>query len=286
MTVFDKSPPRKACLVIGLAAVACLALATPASATTYTLADRNSTLLINDVNGWGMFDWYVEGTNQLWYQWFWYRLDPQGPEQRLDTLPLDAAFLTDTNPFDDIREDTLTVRFGTADTFYITIKFSLTGGAIGSYASDVLENINIDNNTGTPLDITFFQYVDFDLSSYAFDDTAAMIDDNTVRQWESQPCTPMLAEVITSPPPDGHEVSTADIETRLNDASPTTLTGQNLSGPPNDVAWAFQWDFVVAGYGTQQISKDKRLELVPEPLTMLGVFLGVGGLCGYIRKRR
>ena len=67
--------------VYALAVVAC-----PATATLYLLEDRNSSAVIDDGSEEGMSSWIVDGTENLFQQWFWYRIGDQVDESSLDTL--------------------------------------------------------------------------------------------------------------------------------------------------------------------------------------------------------
>jgi hypothetical protein len=288
MTVLDKSPPRKATGVAALVIAACIVMAaSPASATLFTITDENSHVRIIDAEPWGVFDWQVDGINQLWFQWFWYRIGDIGGEARIDALPLMVAGTTDTD-FDG-DEDTLYLKYGSVNDFIIEVKFSLVGGAPGSYTSDLAEQVTV-TNYGASRDFHIFQYVDFDLSNYAYDDMALLTAPAHVTQWDTQPFEDnmfMVSEVGTVSAPDHWEIGTAAIMAGLDDAAPTTLPDiDGPSGPGVDVAWAFQWDQTIGPDKTFAFSKNKVIWLVPEPMTMIGVFVGIGGLCGYLRRRR
>jgi hypothetical protein len=56
---------------------------------------------------------------------------------------------------------------------------------------------------------------------------------------------------------------------------------------PGDMTWAFQWDRVIPASGpgrTFIISKDKRLNVVPEPTTMF--LLSTAGALALCRRRQ
>src|SRR5215475_11846101 len=68
-----------------LSAAVLLMLAVGAQAQIQTLVNNNSFADINPNNQQGMFDWFVDGQNQLFQQWFWYRVG-NNPEQSIDTI--------------------------------------------------------------------------------------------------------------------------------------------------------------------------------------------------------
>ncbi len=55
-----------------------------------TLTDNNSVAQINPNSQSGMFNWSVDGQNQLNQQWFWYRIG-NTPEQSIDTISAPLA---------------------------------------------------------------------------------------------------------------------------------------------------------------------------------------------------
>jgi hypothetical protein len=68
----------------------------------------------------------------------------------------------------------------------------------------------------------------------------------------------------------------------LNDGLPTTLNG-NLGPMTGEVAWALEWDFTLPAGGSYLISQDKTLTLVPEPVTLALVGLGLAAV--FCRRR-
>jgi hypothetical protein len=65
-----------------------------------------------------------------------------------------------------------------------------------------------------------------------------------------------------------------------SDLSDTVFAG------PGDVTWAYQWDFTLGNGQSFIISKDKNMMELPEPVTMAGLFLGIGCLARYVRNRK
>jgi hypothetical protein len=245
-----------------------VALATPANATTFTLTDLNSSAQINDASQAGMSNWTVNGVNQLSQQWFWFRVGSSGAQASIDTLPLVSAIASDTNA--NPGNDTLTLRYGSATTFFIDIKYTLNGSA--SSGSDMGEQISITNkSTTSPLDFHFFQYTNFDLNGTPAGDNVTLLNSNTVRQSKG---STVIAETVTTPAANHYELGlTTDSPNtlfRLNNVNGLTLndqpTGPNPTRGPGDATWAFEWDPTIGANSTFQISKDKNLS-IPEPGT-------------------
>ncbi len=249
------------------------------------LWDNNAYLRVNTAetgNRIGMDRWEIDGTNHLYNQWFWFRIGDSGPEQRISSLPEFGRSVQDTNEFIDPRPDTFNIRYGSATTYWIDVRFSLTGGAIGSGVSDVLETISVTNNSGTTLPFRFFQYADFDLNNDVVDDAVWINPFNRVWQRDG---AMTVSETVVSPPPTASEVNIYPTTINaLDDLLPTTLSGASVinDGIRRDYTWAFQWNFDLASGGTFIISKDKLI--VPSPAA--GALLGIGGLVAVRRRRR
>jgi len=241
-------------------------------ATAITLTDMNSVVNINPAAQSGVADWIVDRTDQLTSQWFWYRLGTSA-EASIETIS--AASVTFLTP----RTVTLTYANG-AGTLSIAVTYLLTGQVAGSQASDLAETINITNNTGQVLN--FFQYSDFDLGNTPANDSVTMLTPNLVHQEDAGFS---INETSAVPIPNAVELAAFNNTLlKLNNGVADNLNGSTSAGP-GDVTWAFQWTF--ASGASYQISKDKQLRasVVPEPMTILGVMLSLGGVAGYIRRR-
>ena len=264
-------------VLIAIALAVVLVWAGVASATPITMADHNSTVTVDPTSQGGMSSWRVDGRNQLFQQWFWYRVGPVGPEASLDTLSV-VSTLTGTRVLD--------LQFTSPDFFTVDVTYLLTGGSNGSNTSDIAETIRINNIGNSELDFHFFQYSDFDLGASARNDTAVMTNANAIQQ--SDPDS-VLAETVVAPSASHHQIDLFPlIRNSLRDGSPTTLSDNPAIGTalgPGDVAWAFQWDRKIAANGTFIISKDKNIAPVPEPASLLLLGAGLVGLAAYGRKK-
>lgn len=247
-----------------------LALVPHAAATSYTISHVNSsaTVCVNDCALPGMTDWIVDGRDQLYQQWFWYRIGPEGGEQSIDALPFYGSEL-DNGTF----KSTLDVAYGTLDTFLVTITYTLAGGELGTHWSDIGEVITIRNFGSTALDFHLFQYSDFDLDQTIGGQTVHITDGggNPTATQTSATGSYLSESTIGPPQPNRYEANLYPATwLALNDGSPTNLNNEADAGP-GDATWAFQWDFTVAANGgTQGVSKDKQIRAaVPEPAPVL-----------------
>ena len=246
--------------------VSLLCVATAQAA--YILSDGNSTVQIQDSSS-GISSWVVDGTDNLFQQWFWYRIGAVGGESSVDTL---SAAVVDDDDGDGILGLTYT---GAQIT--VELDFTLGGGQVGSGVADLGEVITISNTTREALVLHFFQYVDFNLGLDNSDDTVEVLNPWVARQTDGQA---YVSETVVVPAAVLHEVGiySATLDS-LQDALPTTLDGS--SGPlgPANVTWAFQWDFTLSPegepYSSFVISKNKHI-VIPEPAA-LGLLL-IGGL--------
>ncbi len=117
----------------------------------FTLADDNSTASFDTQDPANNYNWTVDGTGQLYQQAFWFRVG-NAPEQSIHTLPLGGEVASNTN-FDP-GLDTLFVQYN-GNGFQIQTRYVLDGGAAGSGASDMGEQISITNTGTSPLDYPF-----------------------------------------------------------------------------------------------------------------------------------
>lgn len=238
----------------------------------FSLVDGNSSANFDTATSANNYNWFVDGTDYLAQQAFWFRIGGVSAEQSVHGLPIGVQGTSDGN-FDG-NPDTLFVRYQGSG-FKIETRYTLSGGTPGSGNSDLAEQISIINQSASPLDFHFFQYADFDLSgadSVVFDNL------NTVRQFNG---ISRLTETVVTPASSHREAAFFPVTlNKLNDGLPTTLSDTAIGAVvgAGDVTWAYQWDFLLQPGDTFQISKDKRLELSAIPEPGVGALLGLAGL--------
>lgn len=256
-----------------------------------TLTDGNSGVVVNPASQAGVSDWTVDGTDHLTQQWFWYRVD-NDPESSIDTLQIIGTQLSDADN-DGGGNDKITTTYGGSG-FEIEVAFTLKGGLIGSGDSDLGENITITNtNTNqVPMNITFFQYSNFDLKGDGTGDQS-LIAASTARQIDG---LTELAETVVEPTPLRGEVGfTSTTLDKLNDGVASNLNTLIAGNPffitpgTGDATWAYQWNFVIPVGQSVIISKDKNLTTattIPAPNAALAGLAMIGGLAVRRVRRR
>lgn len=273
------APENRRCALLLLMAgfLACFAGVWPASATMYTLEDRNSTVEVEADSSEGAYSWVVDGTDNMARQWFWVRLG-DGPEMPINAIDGDGPQASHQDNDFDPGKESLQLRYEGGG-LQIDVSLELAGSDQGSGLSQMIEAITIHNTGRTGLDVHFYQYADLDLAGTAGNDTVQMNPPFGVTQTDN---LGWVSEAAETPAPSHYEVGLVPaILDKLNDDDADDLS--DLVGPiSGDVAWAFQWDVSLGPDGSFIISKSKRLE-VPEPAT-LGLVL-VGGLVALKRRK-
>ena len=205
------------------ACVLVLLYAVPAQAV-FSLSNGNTAVSIDPNSQAGVFAWSVDGVNQLYQQWFWYRLGTSGGESAINAIPNVAVTLSKSNPFL-ADNDTANLFYYTnaanplASDFIVEVKYTLSGGTAGSHTADLDEVINITNHTGNTLN--FFQYSDFDLGQTIGDDILKFVNANAVQQYDTGE---VLSETVVTPAASHYEGNIFPVTlNELNDGSPTTL---------------------------------------------------------------
>jgi len=268
-------------LVVWLA----VGLAIPAVRAQVTLHDNNSDATVNLGNSGtlGMNSWNINGIPQLSQQWFWYRVGSSGGQNPINTLS--SATINNQNA------NSVSVTYAGSQ-FSVNVSYLLQGGSPSSYQADIFESISINNTSGGPLSLHFFQYSDFDLAGSPNGDQVTISQDTTVpppnyyRAYQTKvAAATQLAETVDSVYANHAEAAIVGANgtlAHLNSGSPYTLNDVTAAGQPNgtDVTWAFEWDVLLDASGANSsidILKDKRLDVapVPEPGSLALLSLGM-----------
>ncbi len=272
-----------------VAAIAWLAGGVSAFAGTLSLTDGNSVVTLDPSSPAGVSGWSVDNVNQLFQQWFWYRIGSSGPQSSIDTLGLSSS--------SQVSPSEASVTYSGTNGLTIQVTYLLTGGANLSGAADLGESIAITNNSPASQDVHFFQYSNFTLdtpttSSSAAQDYVQFQNSNAVDQHNG---VETLAETVITPKPNYRETGFApNLLNEIENDAPYTLGEVNNNTPdaqigPGDVSWAYEWDRTIAPGSTFIISKDKALsgvlQPVPEPSSLVLVAAGLVSLAGVARRR-
>jgi hypothetical protein len=280
--VFNRKGIVSLCAALVVAGV--LVLPGRGVATIVTLNDSGSSATINLDSSAGMFNWSVDGQDQLNQQWFWYRTDG-GIARPINTIGT-ASYTTYTGS-DGINEVVATYA---NSQLQLTIDYFLQGGGVGSGNADMTEGITIKNLTTSSLSLNFYQYSDFNLLGDGSSDNVQLFGIGNpepfyyVRQWTGSTA---IQEGIVSPCADyGEAAYVGTTLTKLNGAPGLVLDNTTGAGP-GDVTWAFQWTANVAPGNVFDLSKDKSLsiQIVPEPSNMALIALGLSAL-GLAQRRK
>jgi hypothetical protein len=253
-------------------------LALPSRGTIWTLTDLNSSAKVIDNAQAGMFQWNVDGVNNLGQQWFWYRIGSSGGQSSIDTISAPTSSMSDARHLSTMYEN---------QNFSISLTYTLTGSTAGSGQSTIGESIDIHNLTATPLDFHFFQYSDYDLNGGPSGDVAQLSKNGQglfSEADQSKGNVTMSENTIVPGANHGEAALFNQILLGLNGGAPYQLNDNAGPVGPGDATWAFEWDKSIAGGGDLLISKNKQImPIVPEPGALA---LGCLGLLAVLFRKR
>jgi hypothetical protein len=208
----------------------------------FTLQNGNSVIQIDPTTQDGAFSWTVDGVDQLYQKWFWFRQGSSTTQISVDEIskPFGFGSLTSSNA---------TITYF-APGLAINLGFALTGGASGSYSSLLSENISIQNTTNIAITFHFFEYTDFDLNGEAESDTVFHVSsDEMVQQGKGM----MATETISGMTPNYWQSSwyAITLDELIQDSS-VQLADESIPSSPGDQTYAYEWD-VTLGAGQNLI---------------------------------
>jgi hypothetical protein len=254
------------------------AIVLPCTAQIYNLSDNNSFVQVNVGSQAGMSLWSVDGQNQLNQQWFWYGIG-NGKESAINTISAASVTTPDAR--------TLYTTYANAQ-LSIEVDYALNGGFAGSGSSHLGEVIRIQNRSSSAFTLHFFQYSDFNLAGTPGGDTIQLgknLQGKFNDAFQSDGSLSFHETVVTPGADHGEAASAGQTLGELNDLSQTTLNDNVGPVGPGDVTWALQWDLTIGAGATAIISKDKTLQITPEPSTFALLGLGLGA-CALLKRHR
>jgi hypothetical protein len=218
-----------------------------------TLTNGNSLVQIDPNSQNGVFAWVVDGTSQLFQQWFWLRW-PNGPQISFDQLgtPLGTSW-TATNAIITYLPQGLAV----------TLSFTLQGGAAGSGASSLAETISLQNTNASSVNLHLYDYTDLDLGGTDAGDTVSFPTNNLVAQ-QGKGVT--ATQSVQGPMPSFWEASWYSLVfDTINSATPAVLSDTILPNQPGDQTFAYQWDLTLGAGQTLvfNLANTLRMPRVP-----------------------
>lgn len=266
---------------IAFQASAVLLLSLGASAQDITIANKNSSLDVNTNTSAGVINWNVDGVDYAKNQWFYYRVGsgPESPLQSITSSP--AVAITSLSSF-----ARLNLTYANSS-YSVLTSLRLTGNTPGSGRSQLNEDITVSNLSGSPLDLHFFQYSDFDLFGTTGGQSVQFYQNSANNQYYKAVQTDgthTVTETVNSTIfPIGHFEAALfnDTLSSLTDGTPTTLNDVTSAGV-GDVSFSYQWDVTLAPGASFQLSK--LIEIVPEPSSM--AILALAGISMTLYRRR
>src|ERR1700690_4423719 len=151
---------RLASLCAALVASGVLFSADHAMAQVYTMSNGGSTATVNVGNAGvlGMNSWTVGGVSgsQLNQQWFWYSVNSsvQQPSNAIGAASV-YNYSSPATPVDDLG-----VQYQNAQ-LTVQVEYVLTGNGPSSGSADMAEKLSIINNTASSINLSFYQYSNF-----------------------------------------------------------------------------------------------------------------------------
>lgn len=253
-------PLRLCRAAVVLATVCCFALPVWSA----TINDGVTAITVSDTHG-GVTDFVTGGSDHLFQADYYFRTGSMSAEDMMTGV--NSTYIQSVTA----SGNDITV-VGSTSEFDFTLVYGLDG------SGRMVPTLDITNTSGAQLDLTLFNYQDWDVNGTAGGDTITW---NGSLLTVSQGTTDIGITPFSSP--DAVEASGWPIlRNSLRDGSPTTLTdGAGLPFGPGDGTFAFQFDLSLAAGGSTTI-----IYTVPEPSTGLLGGLGLAGLAWSSRRRK
>lgn len=241
---------------------------------TVTISDWNTEVTIDPSSSAGVYDWELNGTDYLDTQWFWYRIG-NGPVQSIDTL---NSTVSQSCPA------AVVLNYSGRD-IAVQVNLMVMGSPDNTPVADLAEIVRITNKSGKTQEFNFYQFSDFDFGSSAIDDVITVQAPYNIQQSEKGWPSPGLEVSVTA--------SNTSLSYQVGDAASLLnyiKAGNDLNGnetllPKDDASFAWQWKKTLSNGSSFIISKNKVLNPVPIPGSMLLLLSGFLGVISIKRKR-
>jgi hypothetical protein len=224
------------------------------------------------------------GPDHMYAQWMFYRVNGIGGDTRerpfgnytsgTVTTGLTGAFSGNTATYNLTDSALLGTRF--TATWTRTLLDGPSAGAATLTSSLVVRNPNL-----TPLSISLFHYVDFDLNGTPGGDSATggapglIQTDGAVRLTYLPGTLPSAYQGATYP----------GIQDLLTDSAVNNLNNTGLPFANGDFSMAYQWNLTIPGNSSVTLTSVTAITPVPEPAAVVAVAAVGLGLAGLVRRR-
>jgi hypothetical protein len=254
------------------------------SALAYTLTNGTSSADYDPAALGGMTSWVVGGADHLASQTFFVRTGADSRE-----LGLYEIYQTSSQP----AANQVVANFGVGGQYGITITYELQN--ISAVKAQIQESITLKNLSGSSLDLSFFQYNNFDLGANGGGDYGRILSNGTGLYSIAQSVEPGVSSILEDGEvqvnPGSVMAQVAYFDTILSILTNGDIDNLNNSvGPegPGNIEFAFQWNYTLDPLQETTISKLKTLDvtLIPEPTSAALALLGLGVLSRGMRKNR
>ena len=209
--------------------------------------------------------------DQLFQNWWWYRVN--GVNAREFALSNLTGKVVGGNK--------MTLNYREPEGFDVELRYTITNSAAGALVTGTAFITSISAN---PLDISFFNYMDFDMGGTAADDSATLVSDNPAMRMLITDGTAVINAEYRAIDGVAYQVGNfATIRGLLADGVINDLNNTGLPYGPGDFTAANQWSFVLNEGEQIAVQTSYLLNPVPEPASMAVLGLGVLAL---LRRRK